>query len=141
MIAATGVVGGIKRLASVVDDHVVLHLLKELPGRLLERAAKAPQDWETLGRLLTARQTQEDRLLGLADYLADGALTRGEYLRQKKRLQARRDELDGQIAGASRGRRRRLRGATLEELRRWPMCHAEVATWAVRTGLAPPEVR
>jgi site-specific DNA recombinase len=110
--------GGIKRLASVVDDHVVLHLLKELPGRLLERAAKAPQDWETLGRLLTARQTQEDRLLGLADYLADGALTRGEYLRQKKRLQARRDELDGQIAEVrARGRRRRLRGATLEELR------------------------
>jgi site-specific DNA recombinase len=110
--------GGIKRLASVVDDHVVLHLLKELPGRLLERAAKAPQDWETLGRLLTARQTQEDRLLGLADYLADGALTRGEYLRQKKRLQARRHELDGQIAEVrARGRRRRLRGATLEELR------------------------
>ena len=78
----------------------------------------APQDWETLGRLLTARQTQEDRLLGLADYLADGALTRGEYLRQKKRLQARRDELDGQIAEVrARGRRRRLRGATLEELR------------------------
>ena len=61
--------GGIKRLASVVDDHVVLYLLKELPGRLLEHAAKAPQEWETLGRLLTARQTQEDRLQGLADYL------------------------------------------------------------------------
>ena len=110
--------GGIKRLASVVDDYVVLYLLKELPGRLLERAAKVPQERETLGRLLTARQTQEDRLQGLTDYLADGILTRGEYLRQKKRLQVRWDELDGQIAEVrASSSRRRLRGATLEGLR------------------------
>jgi hypothetical protein len=67
---------------------------------------------------LTARQTQEDRLQGLADYLGDGTLTRGEYLRQKKRLQARWDELDGQIAEVrARSPRRRLRGATPEGLR------------------------
>jgi hypothetical protein len=92
-------------------------MLSQLPDRLLEAARRAPGEWETLGRLLTQRQTQEDRLEGLADYLADGTLDKTEYLRQKKRLQARLDELDAQIASVRAAvPRRRLRGATLEEL-------------------------
>jgi hypothetical protein len=66
---------------------------------------------------VTQRQTQEDRLEGLADYLADGTLSKTEYLRQKKRLQARLDELEAQIASVrASAPRRRLKGATLQEL-------------------------
>jgi site-specific DNA recombinase len=109
--------GGLLRAAEPLERHVVWQLLSQLPDRLLEAARRAPGEWETLGRLLTQRQTQEDRLEGLADYLADGTLDKTEYLRQKKRLQARLDELDAQIASVRAAvPRRRLRGATLEEL-------------------------
>jgi Recombinase zinc beta ribbon domain/Recombinase len=81
--------GGLLRVAEPLERHVVWHLLSRLPERLLGAAKRAPEEWATLGRLMTQRQTQEDRLEGLADYLADGTLDRGEYLRQKKRLQAR----------------------------------------------------
>ena len=109
--------GGLLRVAEPLERHVVWHLLSRLPERLLGAAKRAPEEWATLGRLMTQRQTQEDRLEGLADYLADGTLDRGEYLRQKKRLQARLADLDAQIASVrSSAPRRRLRGATLEEL-------------------------
>jgi site-specific DNA recombinase len=109
--------GGLLRVAEPLERHVVWQLLAELPERLLEAARRAPEEWETLGRLITQRQTQEDRLEGLADYLADGTLDKTEYVRQKKRLQARLDDLDAQIRSArASAPRRRLRGATLEEL-------------------------
>ena len=109
--------GGILRVAEPLERWVVWQLFLELPERLLEAARRAPEEWETLGRLMTARQTQEDRLEGLADYLADGTLTKTEYLRQKRRLQARLADLDAQIALVrAAAPRRRLRGATLEEL-------------------------
>jgi site-specific DNA recombinase len=109
--------GGVKRLASVVEDHVVLHLLGQLPERLLEAARRAPEEWETLGRVLSARQTQEDRLDGFADFLADGTWDKPTYLRQKRRTLARIAELDERIARLrASAPRRRLRGATLEEL-------------------------
>jgi site-specific DNA recombinase len=109
--------GGILRAAEPLEQYVVLELLTQLPERLLEAARRAPEEWESLGRLLTQRQTQEDRLEGLADFLADGTLDKGEYLRQKRRLQARLAELDAEIAHArAAAPRRRLKGATLEEL-------------------------
>jgi site-specific DNA recombinase len=108
--------GGILRVAEPLERYVVLQLLTRLPERLLEAARRAPAEWETLGWLLTARQTQEDRLEGLADYLADGTLDKGEYLRQKRRLQARLAELDEQITHArASAPRRRLKGANLKE--------------------------
>jgi len=110
--------GGLLRVAEPLERHVVLELLQQLPARLLEAARRAPEEWETLGRLLSQRQTQEDGLEGLADYLADGTLDKTEYLRQKRRMQARLTELDTQIAHTrAAAPRRRLRGATLEELR------------------------
>jgi site-specific DNA recombinase len=115
--ARLGGCGGILRVAEPLERWVVWQLLMELPQRLLEAARRAPEEWETLGRLLTARQTQEDRLEGLADYLADGTLEKTEYLRQKRRLQARLDELDDQITHVrAAAPRRRLRGATPQEL-------------------------
>jgi site-specific DNA recombinase len=109
--------GGLLRVAEPLERHVVWQLLSRLPERLLEAAKRTPEEWATLGRLMTQRQTQEDRLEGLADYLADGTLDKTEYLRQKKRLQARLADLDAQIASVrSSAPRRRLRGATLEEL-------------------------
>jgi DNA invertase Pin-like site-specific DNA recombinase len=109
---------GIKRLASVVDEQVVLHLLLELPERLLEAARRAPEEWESLGRLLTARQTEEDRLDGFADFLADGTWDRPTYVRQKRRVQGRINDLDDKIDRLrASAPRRRLKGATLEELR------------------------
>jgi site-specific DNA recombinase len=109
--------GGILRVAEPLERYVVLQLLTQLPERLLEAARRAPAEWETLGRLLTARQTQEDRLEGLGDYLVDGTLDKGEYLRQKRRLQARLAELDEQITHTrASAPRRRLKGATLQEL-------------------------
>jgi DNA invertase Pin-like site-specific DNA recombinase len=109
--------GGILRVAEPLEHYVVVQLLTRLPERLLEAARRAPAEWETLGRLLTQRQTQEDRLDGLADYLADGTLDKTEYLRQKRRLQARLADLDAQIASVrASAPRRRLKGATLQEL-------------------------
>lgn len=109
--------GRVSRLASVVDDHVVLHLLTRLPERLLEAARRAPEEWESLGRLLTARQTEEDRLDGFADFLADGTWDKPTYLRQKRRTLARIADLDAKINHLrASAPRRRLRGATLEEL-------------------------
>ena len=109
--------GGLLRVAEPLERHVVWELLSRLPERLLQATKRAPEEWATLGRLMTQRQTQEDRLEGLADYLADGTLDKHEYLRQKKRLQARLADLDAQIASVrSSAPRRRLRGTTLEAL-------------------------
>jgi site-specific DNA recombinase len=108
----------VKRLAEVVEEHVVWRLLQELPQKLLEATRRAPEHWETLGRLLTARQTAEDRLEGLEDLLADGLLDRPGYVRQRRRLKARLEELEEQIAHVrAQAPRRRLSGATLGELR------------------------
>jgi hypothetical protein len=83
----------------------------------LEAARRAPQEWETLGRLLTQRQTQEDRLEGFADFLADRTWDKATYVRQKKRAQVRLADLDAKIAHAGAAApRRRLKGATLPEL-------------------------
>jgi hypothetical protein len=96
---------------------VVSRLLLELPERLLEAARRAPEEWETLGRLMTARQTEEDRLEGFADFLADGTWDRPTYVRQKKRIQARINDLDARISHLrAAAPRRRLRGTTLGEL-------------------------
>jgi site-specific DNA recombinase len=108
---------GIKRLASVIDKHVVRELLAELPQQLLEATRRAPEHWESLGRLLTARQTAEDRLRGLEDLLADGLLDRSGYVRQWRRLKAKLDEVEEQIAHVrAQAPRRRLRGATVGEI-------------------------
>lgn len=116
--ARLGGCGGILRVAEPLERWVVWQLLMELPQRLLEAARRAPEEWATLGKLLTARQSQEDRLEGLADYLADGTLDKRDYLRQKERLQARLDELEAQIAHVrASAPRRRLKAATLQELR------------------------
>jgi site-specific DNA recombinase len=110
--------GGIVRVAEPLEDWVVWQVLSQVPERLLEAARRAPEEWETLGRLVTQRQTQENRLEGLADYLADGTLSKTDYLRQKKRLQARLDDLEAQVASVrASAPRRRLKGATLQELR------------------------
>jgi site-specific DNA recombinase len=109
--------GGVKRLATVVEGHVVRRLLLELPERLLEAARRAPEEWETLGRLMTARQTEEDRLEGFADFLADGTWDKPTYVRQVRRVKARIGELDDKIAHVrASAPRRRLRGASLGEL-------------------------
>jgi site-specific DNA recombinase len=109
--------GGILRVAEPLEAHVVLELLQQLPSRLLEAARRAPAEWETLGRLLTQRQTEEDRLEGFADFLADGTWDKATYVRQKKRAQVRLAELDAKIAHArAAAPRRRLKGATLGEL-------------------------
>jgi site-specific DNA recombinase len=109
--------GGVKRLASVVEGYVVGRLLLELPERLVEAARRAPEEWATLGRLMTQRQTEEDRLEGLEDLLADKLLDRAGYVRQRKRIKARIGELDEQIAHVRASTpRRRLRGASLREL-------------------------
>jgi site-specific DNA recombinase len=107
----------VKRLASAVEEHVVWELLGELPRKLLEATRRAPEHWESLGRLLTARQTAEDRLRGLEDLLADGLLDRSGYIRQRRRIRARIEELDQQIAHVrAQAPRRRLRGAYMHEL-------------------------
>jgi hypothetical protein len=100
-----------------VEEHVVWELLGELPRKLLEATRRAPEHWESLGRLLTARQTAEDRLEGLEDLLADGLLDRPGYVRQRRRIKARIEELDQQVAHVrAQASRRRLRGAYLHEL-------------------------
>jgi site-specific DNA recombinase len=107
----------VKRLASVVEEQVVWELLGELPRKLLEATRRAPEHWESLGRLLTARQTAEDRLEGLEDLLADGLLDRSGYVRQRRRLKGKLEELDQQIAHVrAQAPRRRLRGAYMHEL-------------------------
>jgi site-specific DNA recombinase len=106
-----------KRLASVIDKHVVWRLLQELPERLVQAARRAPEEWATLGRLMTARQTAEDSLLGLEDLLADKLLDRGAYVRQQRRIKASIAELDERIAHVrAQAPRRKLRGATMQEL-------------------------
>jgi site-specific DNA recombinase len=109
---------GIKRLASVVEGHVVQHLLLQLPERLLEAARRAPEEWETLGRLMVARQTEENRAEGFADFLADGTWDKPTYVRQVRRVKGRITELDDKINHVRASTpRRRLKGATLGELR------------------------
>jgi site-specific DNA recombinase len=109
--------GGLLRAAEPLEGYVVTRLLLELPARLLEAARRAPGEWETLGRLLTARQAAEDRLGGLEDLLADGLLDRNGYVRQRRRLKARLSELDEQVAHVrAAAPRRRLKGATIGEL-------------------------
>jgi DNA invertase Pin-like site-specific DNA recombinase len=109
--------GGIARGAEPLEAHVVWELLMRLPQRLLEAARRAPEEWESLGRLMTSRQTEEDRLEGLADLLADGTWDKPTYIRQKRRVQARINELEAKIATIrAAAPRRRLRGATIGEL-------------------------
>jgi site-specific DNA recombinase len=109
--------GGLLRVAEPLEAHVTLELLQQLPERLLESAHRAPEEWETLGRLLTQRQTEEDRLAGLEDLLADGLLDRNGFVRQQRRLKARIGELDDKINQVRANTpRRRLKGATLGEL-------------------------
>jgi site-specific DNA recombinase len=108
---------GIKRMAEPLEAHVTLRLLVELPERLVEAARRAPAAWESLGALMLRRQTEEDRLDGLSDLLVDGTLDKAEYLRQKKRVQARLDRLEEEIAKLrAQAPRRRIRGASGEEL-------------------------
>jgi site-specific DNA recombinase len=115
--ARDGGCGGVARLAPVIDRYIVLMLLAELPQRLLEATRRAPAHWETLGRLLTARQAAEDRLSGLEDLLADGLLDRTGYVRQRRRIKAKIAELDEQVAHVrAQAPRRRIRGASGEEL-------------------------
>jgi site-specific DNA recombinase len=110
--------GGVARSAEPIERWVTWQLLMEAPRRLLEATKRAPAEWETLGRLMTARQTEEDRLEGFADFLADGTWDRPTYLRQKRRVQARIAKLDGEISHVRATRpRRRLRGTTMGELR------------------------
>jgi site-specific DNA recombinase len=109
--------GGLVRAAEPLETHVVRELLSELPQRLLEAANRAPEHWESLGRLLNARQADAGRLEGLEDLLADGLLDRAGYVRQRRRLQAKLEELDTQIAHVrAQAPRRRLRGATIGEI-------------------------
>lgn len=108
---------GVKRLAEPVERYVVWQLLLELPQRLLEAARRAPEAWESLGALMRRRQTEEDRLEGLADYLTDGTLSKAEYLRQKQRVKARLDKVEEEITRLrAQAPRRRLRGAYMHEL-------------------------
>jgi hypothetical protein len=66
---------------------------------------------------MTARQAAEDSLEGLEDLLADGLLDRPGYVRQRRRIKARIEELDQQIAHIhAQAPRRRLRGAYLWEI-------------------------
>jgi site-specific DNA recombinase len=109
--------GGLLRVAEPLEAHVVLELLRQLPARLLERARRAPEEWETLGRLMTQRQTEEDRLDGFADFLGDDTWDKATYVRQVRRVKARIAELDDKINQVRASTpRRRLRGATLGEL-------------------------
>jgi site-specific DNA recombinase len=109
--------GGIKRTAEPLEGYVTRELLLRLPQRLQEATRKVPGAWESLGALMRRRQTEEDRLEGLSDYLADGTLGKAEYLRQKQRVQARLDKLEEEITRLrAQAPRRRLRGAYLWEL-------------------------
>jgi site-specific DNA recombinase len=108
---------GIKRLAAPVEEHVVRELLSELPQVLLEATKRAPEHWESLGRLLSTRETAQDRLEGLEDLLADGLLDRTGYIRQQRRIKARLAELETQIAHVrAQAPQRRIKGATISEI-------------------------
>jgi site-specific DNA recombinase len=109
--------GGLVRAAEPLEAFVVRRVLDAVPERLLKAANRAPEHWETLGRLMTARQAAEDSLEGLEDLLADGLLDRPGYVRQRRRIKARIEELDQQIAHIhAQAPRRRLRGAYLWEI-------------------------
>jgi site-specific DNA recombinase len=104
--------GGVKRVADPLEVYVTRELLTAIPERVLEATRAAPGASETLGALLLRRQTEEDRLDGLADYLTDGTLSKTEYLRQKGRIQARVTKLEEEIGRLrASAPRRRLRGA------------------------------
>ena len=104
-------------MADALEAHVVQELLGELPSKLLEATRRAPEHWETLGRLMTARQAAEDRLEGLEDLLADGLLDRSGYVRQRRRLKAKLEELEEQIAHVrAQAPKRRIRGAYVHEI-------------------------
>jgi DNA invertase Pin-like site-specific DNA recombinase len=109
--------GGLVRAAEPLEAWVVSQLLLELPGRLVEATRRAPETWESLGRLLSARQAAEDALEGLEDFLADGLLDRSGYIRQRRRIKAKLEELEEQIAHVrAQAPRRKLRGAFLGEI-------------------------
>jgi hypothetical protein len=110
--------GGLVRAAEPLEAFVTRRLLiYELPQRLLEAANRAPEHWETLGRLMTARQAAEDRLDGLEDFLADGLLDRSGYVRQRRRIKAKLDALEDQIAHVrAQAPRSRIRGAYQHEI-------------------------
>jgi site-specific DNA recombinase len=109
--------GGLVRAAEPLETYVVQELLEELPSKLLEATRRAPEHWETLGRLMTARQTAENRLEGLEDLLADGLLDRSGYIRQRRRLKAKLEELEEQIAHVrAQAPKRRIRGAYVHEI-------------------------
>jgi site-specific DNA recombinase len=109
--------GGLKRVAEPLENFVVQELLfTRLPQRLLD-ARRVPETWASLAALTRRRDTEEDRLEGLADFLADGTLSKAEYLRQKHRVQTRLQLLEEQLTRIrAQAPRRRLRGATYEEL-------------------------
>jgi site-specific DNA recombinase len=109
--------GGLVRAAEPLERYVVSELLQRLPARLLERARRAPEEWETLGRLMSQRQTEEDRLEGFADLLADDTWDKPTYVRQVHRVKDRLADLDARINQLRASTpRRRLKGATLGEL-------------------------
>jgi site-specific DNA recombinase len=109
----------VKRLAAPVEERVTRELLDQLPQMLLEATRRAPKQSETLGRLLSARAADEDRLRGLEDLLADGLLDKTAYVRQRRRITARLEELEEQIAHArAMAPKRRLRGAYVGEIER-----------------------
>ncbi|HSO56510.1 MAG TPA: hypothetical protein VL330_28070 [Actinomycetes bacterium] len=92
-------------------------MLLKLPDRLVEAARRAPREWETLGRLMTQRHTEGDRLEGFSDFLADGTWDKPTYVRQVRRVKARIAELDDNINHVRASiPRRRLKGATLGAL-------------------------
>lgn len=109
--------GGIKRSAEPLERYVVRELLEVLPSRLLKALRRAPEVRESLGALMRRRQTEENRLEGLADYLTDGTLSKADYLRQKERIQSRLDKLEEEITRLrAQAPRRRLRGAYVHEI-------------------------
>jgi site-specific DNA recombinase len=109
--------GGLKRLAEPVERYVVTKLLREAPRRLLEATRAAPDASASLAALSRRRETEEARLQGLSDYLADGTLAKSEYLRQKQRVQGRLEQLEQEITRLrAQAPRRRLLGATFAEI-------------------------
>jgi DNA invertase Pin-like site-specific DNA recombinase len=109
--------GGIKRLAEPVERYVVQQVVRDAPRRLLKATRTPSEAWESLAGLTRRRETEEARLRGLSDYLADGTLSKHEYLRQKQRVQGRLDKLEAEITKLrAQAPRRRLLGATFQEV-------------------------
>ena len=54
---------------------MILELLQQLPARLLESTVGRRRMWKRWAGCWTQRQTEEDRLAGLEDLLADACLT------------------------------------------------------------------